>query len=66
MRLGMGKWLQHQAWDGHKYVCEDDFTDEGECLVYTFGVSGDASFEDIMASKGTKYKLYGTNSHYVK
>ena len=39
-------------WDGHKYVCEDDFTEEEECLVYTFGVSGDASFEEAMASTG--------------
>ena len=55
MRLGMGKWFAHQAaWDGHKYVCEDDFIEEEEeCLVYTFGVSGDASFEDVVASKGS-------------
>ena len=50
----MRKWFAHQAaWDGHKYVCEDDFIEEEECLVYTFGVSGDASFEDVVASKGT-------------
>ena len=49
----MGTWHQHKAWDGHKYVCEDDFTEEGDCLVYTFGVSHDASFEEAMASKGT-------------
>ena len=53
VRLGMGTWHQHKAWDGHKYVCEDDFTEEGDCLVYTFGVSHDASFEEAMASKGT-------------
>ena len=51
----MGTWHQNKAWDGHKYVCEDDFTEEGDCLVYTFGVSHDASFEEAMASKGTKY-----------
>ena len=56
----MGKWFAHQAWDGHKYVCEDDFIDEEECLVYTFGVSGDASFEDAIASKGAGYKLWHT------
>ena len=55
VRLGMGTWFGSvlQAWDGHKYVCEDDFTEEEECLVYTFGVSGDASFEEAMASIGT-------------
>ena len=51
----MGMWHIHQAWDGHKYVCEDDFTEEEKCLVYTFGVSGDASFEEAMASIGTHY-----------
>ena len=53
-RLGMGSWASAEmGWDGHKYVCEDDFTEEGDCLVYTFGVSHDASFEEAMASKGT-------------
>ena len=56
VRLGIGTWHQHRAWDGHKYVCEDDFLEENECLVYTFGVSTDASFEEAMASKGAKYK----------
>ena len=54
----MGTWHQHKAWDGHKYVCEDDFTEGEECLVYTFGVSVDASFEEAMASKGTSSGLY--------
>ena len=52
VRLGMGTWYQNNAWDGHKYVCEDDFSEEEECLVYTFGVSDDASFEESMASIG--------------
>ena len=56
VRLGMGKWLQHYAWDGHKYVCEDDFREE-ECLVYTIGVSTDASFEESMASIGNPTNL---------
>ena len=57
VRLGMGAWSDRggmgRAWDGHKYVCEDDFTEGEECIVYTFGVSTDASFEETMASKGT-------------
>ena len=59
VRLGMGRSsgpfhkIPIPIWDGHKYVCEDDFTEEEECLVYTFGVSGDASFEEAMASIGT-------------
>ena len=45
-----------KVWDGHKYVCEDDFTEE-DCLVYTFGVYNDASFEEAMAIKGTIFGL---------
>ena len=53
VRLGTGTWHMHVAWDGHKYVCEDDFTDEEEeCLVYTFGINWDISFEEAMASQG--------------
>ena len=54
----MGGWHQNQAWDGHKYVCEDDFIGEDECLVYTFGVSSDASFEEAVASIGTDCEIY--------
>ena len=49
VRLGMGAWsdrgVMGRAWDGHKYVCEDDFPEDEKCLVYTFGVNEDASFE---------------------
>ena len=52
-RLGMGKWYNvEMGWDGHKYVCNDDFGGDEECLVYTFGVNKDASFEEAMASIG--------------
>ena len=53
IRLGMGFWANVElSWDGHKFVCEDDFEGDKECLVYSFGVSGDASFEEAMASIG--------------
>ena len=45
VRLGIGEWHKLKAWDGHKYVCEDDFPEDEKCLVYTFGVNEDASFE---------------------
>ena len=35
--------------DGGKFVCFDDldiWTDEGNCLIYSFGISNDWSFED--------------------
>jgi hypothetical protein len=40
------------AWDGHKYVCEDDFEPGKSCLIYTFGVNWDMSFEEAMAYRG--------------
>ena len=60
LRLGMGIWygdFGEAAWDGHKYVCEDDFTEDEDCLVYTFGVSDDASFEETLASIGNQFNL---------
>ena len=51
VRLGTGIWM-YETWDGHKYVCEDDFKEEEPCLVYTFGISSDISFEEAMATKG--------------
>ena len=60
VRLGVGIWYEEAgeaAWDGHKYVCEDDFSEEEDCLVYTFGVSDDASFEETLASIGNQFKL---------
>ena len=62
VRLGTGTFNKIQAkggsglsaWDGHKYVCEDDFIEGKECLVYSFGVSADASFEEAMAAIGIK------------
>ena len=51
VRVGTGGWWNY-AWDGHKFVCEDDFKEEEPCLVYTFGVATDISFEEAMATKG--------------
>ena len=53
VRLGTGIWKGPEyAWDGYKFVCEDDFKEEEPCLVYTFGVGKDISFEEDMATKG--------------
>ena len=53
---GSGLWVK-SAFDGHKFVCADDFhsgnVDGGEnCLVYSFGLSDDTSFEEAMAEAG--------------
>ena len=57
VRLGSGRYsssgsVPPYCWDGHKYACEDDFKEEEPCLVYSFGVFNDASFEEVMAARG--------------
>ena len=50
--------------DGSKFVCMDDlFLDilNGECLIYSFGIADDWSFEDVMDNLGCKvYALDGS------
>ena len=67
VRLGSGRYSSSGSqppycWDGHKYACEDDFMEEEPCLVYTFGVFNDASFEEVMAAKG----INGVLKHEIK
>ena len=41
--------------DGQKYVCMDDITTDissNKCIVYSFGIGGDWSFEDTMGRIG--------------
>ena len=56
VRLGRGVWRGAStrvfSWDNHKYVCEDDFEAGEPCLVYSFGVGSDASFEEAVADIG--------------
>ena len=66
VRLGSGRYSMSSGgsqppycWDGHKYACEDDFREEEPCLVYSFGVFNDASFEEVMAARGNG----GSESH---
>lgn len=44
------------AWlDGDKHVCMDllkDAIDKGECLIYSFGLASDWTFEHILANMG--------------
>ena len=47
-------WIK-SAFDGHKFVCADDFIydiNNERCLVYSFGLSDDTSFEEAMAEAG--------------
>ena len=43
--------------DGQKYVCMDELMDDmraGKCLVYSFGLAQDWTFEETVASMGCK------------
>ena len=43
---------QHQGVDGDKFFCLDKFNKEEKCVVYSFGVAADWTFEDQMAKFG--------------
>ncbi len=57
-----GNWLSHcGAFDGNKYVCLDDFygnVKDGNCLIYSFGVAGDWTFEEAMAGLGCTVRAF--------
>ena len=52
----LGTWLANCGWfDGEKHVCIDLIKasiDKGECLVYSFGLGSDWSFENTLANMG--------------
>jgi hypothetical protein len=60
-RLG-GQWMsQCGALDGEKLVCMDSLMRdirEGKCLVYSFGVADDWSFEDTMGALGCTVRAF--------
>ena len=61
VRIG-GRYIPNcHAMDGHKYVCMDDLMTEvqsQECIVYSFGIGADFTFEEMMASLGCKVYAY--------
>jgi hypothetical protein len=64
--------------DGDKFVCMDTFVDGSECLVYSFGINDDWSFEDFIINFGCSVFAYaydptvnfpskrGDNIHFEK
>ena len=53
--------------DGQKFVCMDDLLKDignNECLIYSFGVSADWSFEDIMDSFGCTIYAFDASVDY--
>ena len=57
-----GQWLPDcGALDGHKYVCLDKFYEDvkaGRCLIYSFGIAYDWSFEEAMAQLGCTVRAF--------
>ena len=50
------------VYDGQKYVCMDELMEDmerQECIVYSFGIGGDWTFEDTIGTLGCKVYAYG-------
>ena len=57
-----GNYLPHCHYiDGGKYVCMDEYMDDilnNECVIFSFGIANDWTFEDMMDALGcTVYAL---------
>ena len=57
-----GFWLDsHGCLDGHKYVCMDQLYGDiksGHCLIYSYGINNDWSFEEGMAKLGCTIRTF--------
>ena len=55
-RVG-GNWLSRarKQIDGDKFVCLDQLLKKDNCIVYSFGVNNDWTFEDRMDAIGLNY-----------
>ena len=59
-RIG-GKWLEagkpmNKQVDGDKFICLDKIVkSNNQCLIYSFGISNDWTFEDKMDTFGRAY-----------
>ena len=58
-----------QYWDGHKYVCLPQLQHDikkDECLIYSFGVSTEWSFENAMNDFGCQVLMFDPTVNYPK
>ena len=57
-------------WDGHKYICMTELmgdVENGSCLIYSFGVNNDWSFENVMDNFGCRVLMFDpTVNHPAK
>ena len=49
---------QHHQVDGDKFICLDPIISQDSCIVYSFGVAGDWTFEDQMDNLGNTTNYY--------
>ena len=61
-RIG-GHWLDWptlnaHAIDGDKFVCMDNLIEGKPCLIYSFGIANDWTFEDFMDYRGCEIHAY--------
>ena len=61
-KLVGGEWLGNcGTFDGQKFVCLDKLYNDimnDRCLVYSFGIANDWSFEEVMAGMGCKVRAF--------
>ena len=43
-----GTWTLHKQVDGDKFVCMDQILAGDQCVIYSFGLASDWTFEDQM------------------
>jgi len=57
-----GHWMSDcGGFDGNKYVCLDDLYNDiqnGKCLIYSFGIFADWTFEEAMANLGCTIRAF--------
>jgi len=64
-RIG-GSWIIRQV-DGDKFVCMDNIQKGKKCLIYSFGVANEYSFEQFMDTMGCEIHAYDpTVNHPAK
>ena len=61
-RVG-GRWVKRQV-DGDKFICMDRIHRNKPCLIYSFGVHNDWSFEDMMDGLGCTVMAYDHTVHF--
>ena len=57
------------VYDGQKYVCMDELMEDianNECIVYSFGIGGDWTFEDTIGAFGCKVYAYDPTIDHPK